>query len=560
MLAQIVHKIKQIPWYLIIIFLIALFLRTWQLTRVPVGLHGDEASIGYNAYSLLKTGKDQNRRLLSLTVDQFGDYRPSGYHYLDVPFVAIFGLDVFATRLPSALFGAASILVFYYLILEIFGKRSMATLGSLFLALSPWHIIISRATSEGVIAGFFILLGTVYLFRTLKSKIYAPKLLLLSFVFYILSFLFYHAARIFVPVFLLGTIPFCFLAYKPSQEAKKWTGIFFISVLAVLAAIFVLSHGADRPASISIFNLPGGSMGELMQQIGEDGTQAPLITRFFHNKLFLYGRLFLSFYFQHLSGEFLFVTTGLPIRYKVPWSSNLYLVDLLFVVVGFSVLFSEAIKAKKYIYFVPIIWLVIGALPAGLTWEDTPNIQRASLMLPALLMMSAFGAYELYRGITTKYIKMIGISIVLLLFIHNVSSFFHNYFHHLKTHEPWYRSANEEELVWAVTDYTKENKPAVVTTDANNNLIFYLFYNKFDPYTFQKLGSPREKDGLQFQNITFSGNRCPLGYNHDGPVTGDPDTLYVNRDDCKVPKNAQVIRTIRRPDGLPVFSLLRVIP
>lgn len=554
------QRLKHIPLILIAIFFVALVLRTWQLTKVPVGLHGDEASIGYNAYSLLKTGRDQNGRLLSLTVDQFGDYRPSGYHYLDVPFVGILGLDVLATRLPSALFGAASIVVFYYLLLEIFGKRSIATLGSLFLALSPWHIIISRATSEGVIASFFILLGTIYFLRLIKAQTFAPKLLVLSLVFYTLSFLFYHAARIFVPLFLLITIPVSFLAYKPSPQLKKWVGVLFIILLIALAAIFVLSRGADRPVSISIFNLPGGSMGELMQQIGEDGTQAPLITRYFHNKLFLYGRLFLSFYFQHLSGEFFFVTTGLPIRYKVPWSSNLYLVDLLFIVVGFSVLLSEAIKSKKYMYGIPILWLVIGALPAGLTWEDTPNIQRASLMLPALLMMSAFGMYELYHAVTVKYLKVIGIGVVLLLFVHNVSSFFHNYFHHLKTHEPWYRSANEEELVWAVTDYTRENKPAVVTMDANNNLIFYLFYNKFDPYVFQQLGSPREKDGLQFQNITFSGNRCPLGYNHDGPVEGDPNTLYVNRDDCKVPTNAQVIRTIRRPDGLPVFSLLKVMP
>ncbi|MEK7543325.1 MAG: phospholipid carrier-dependent glycosyltransferase [Patescibacteria group bacterium] len=557
---QIVQKIKQLPWHLIIIFLIALFLRTWQLAEVPVGLHGDEASIGYNAYSLLKTGKDQNGQLLSLTVDQFGDYRPSGYHYLAAPFVGIFGLDVFATRLPSALFGAASVIVFYYLILEILQLRSIATLGSIFLAFSPWHIIISRATSESVIAGFFIMLGTVYLIRTLKSKTDTPKLLLSSFVFYTLSLLFYHAARIFVPVFLLVSIPLFFLAYKPNQTVKKWVYVFFVSLIVALAAIFMLSRGADRPASISIFNFPGGSTWELLKQIEEDEHQLPVITRFFHNKLFLYGHRFLSFYFQHFSGEFLFVTTGLPVRYKVPWSGNLYLTDILFIVTGFSIFLSGVIKSKKSLYFIPLLWLFVGALPAGLTWEDTPNIQRASLMLPALLMMSAFGMHELYYAVTAKYIKVIGIGVVMLLFTYNAGSFFHNYFHHLKIHEPWYRSANEEELVQAVTDYTKENKQAVVTTDGNNNFIFYLFFGKFDPYVFQQLGSPREQEGLKFQNITFRRTYCPLGDNNGGPVDGDLDTLYVNRSDCKVPTNARVIRTISRPDGLPVFSLLRVIP
>ncbi|MBI4029179.1 MAG: glycosyltransferase family 39 protein, partial [Candidatus Blackburnbacteria bacterium] len=150
--------LKKLSIPLAIIFLIALFLRVINLASVPVGLHGDEASIGYNAYSLLKTGKDQDGHFLPLSFDQFGDFRAAGYGYLDIPFVALFGLNAFAVRLPAALFGSLTIIIFYFFLLELFENKSIALIGSFLLAILPWHINISRASSEGVISSFFVLL------------------------------------------------------------------------------------------------------------------------------------------------------------------------------------------------------------------------------------------------------------------------------------------------------------------------------------------------------------------------------------------------------------------
>ena len=44
---------------LIVIVLLASFLRLWQLGEIPSGIHADEADTGYSAYSILKTGKTQ---------------------------------------------------------------------------------------------------------------------------------------------------------------------------------------------------------------------------------------------------------------------------------------------------------------------------------------------------------------------------------------------------------------------------------------------------------------------------------------------------------------------
>src|SRR5438874_13442703 len=102
---------RRLLWPLLflgLIFIGAIIIRMYNLTNVPYGFHEDEAHIGYNAYSLFKTGHDKNGVFLPLAIDQFGDYRPSGLHFLTVPSVAAFGLTVFATRLPVAIIGALS--------------------------------------------------------------------------------------------------------------------------------------------------------------------------------------------------------------------------------------------------------------------------------------------------------------------------------------------------------------------------------------------------------------------------------------------------------------------
>jgi len=70
---------------LIAIILIASVLRLYKLSFTPPSLYWDEASLGYNAYSILKTAHDEHGRFLPLTnFAAFGDYKPPGYIYAAV--------------------------------------------------------------------------------------------------------------------------------------------------------------------------------------------------------------------------------------------------------------------------------------------------------------------------------------------------------------------------------------------------------------------------------------------------------------------------------------------
>lgn len=539
---------------LILAFLIALLLRTYNLSEIPVGLHGDEASIGYNAYSLLKTLRDQNGHFLPISIDQFGDFRPAGYHYLDIPFIALFGLNGLAVRLPSAIFGVLSVLVLYFLVQEFFENRVISILSAFLLAFLPWDINISRATSEGVVASFFVLLGLYFFIRWMKKRKTISRELGFSLLFLLLSFFFYHAHRYFVVLFFPALLLFSFNSYSPSQNKRK--AAFFLYGLLLVALFFFLSigKGTGRASEVSVLSIPGGSQ-QLKQAMDEEGIQNPLITRFYNNKLFYYTRFITTFYTQHLTGDFLFVNTGLPVRYKIPFTGNLYLIEAPFLLFGLAIFLVEGIKSKKYVYLIPLAWFLIAPIPAGLTWEDLPNVQRASLMIPAIVIAVAFGFYESLQLIKNNKIKKIFVVFCLLFFLQNFLYFQHNYFWRSKVHEPWHRSASEKELIDAIEMNKNKYKEIVMTTEHNNNFIFYLFYTKFDPATYQKLGSPRERDGLHFQNLLYTYNLCPLD-SLAKPKKGEKPTLYVVKEDCKIPKNAQVITIIRAPDGVPFFQVI----
>ncbi len=104
----------------LLIFLIALTLRIYKISDYPAGLNADEAAIGYNAYSLLSTGKDEFGHPWPLSFQSFNDYKPGLYFYIVLPFVKFLGLNEFSVRLPSALLGSLTVIAVYFLVNKIF--------------------------------------------------------------------------------------------------------------------------------------------------------------------------------------------------------------------------------------------------------------------------------------------------------------------------------------------------------------------------------------------------------------------------------------------------------
>ena len=141
---------------LITILLLATLLRTYQLNKVPVALFGDEIDVGYQAYSLLNTGKDISGRFLPTYIKSIAEYRAPLFIYSAVPFVGLFGLNEWGVRLPAAFWGILSVLGIYLIGSNLFGKK-VGLISAALLTLSPWHLQYSRAAFEVTLLLFLLI-------------------------------------------------------------------------------------------------------------------------------------------------------------------------------------------------------------------------------------------------------------------------------------------------------------------------------------------------------------------------------------------------------------------
>ena len=91
----------------------AAFIYLWKISSVPSSLYADETTVGYNAYSILQTGKDEYGKSFPVLFRLFGAYTPPLFVYVLTPFICLFGLNALSLRLPSALATLALIPVIF---------------------------------------------------------------------------------------------------------------------------------------------------------------------------------------------------------------------------------------------------------------------------------------------------------------------------------------------------------------------------------------------------------------------------------------------------------------
>ena len=181
-----------------IVLSLAFILRFYKLGEIPLSLDWDENSNAYNAYSIIKTARDEYGDFLPITNRSFEDYKPPAYMYMNIPTVAIFGLTPFAARLPSAIFGFLTVPVIYFLAKKLFNSQ-IALVSMFLLTISPWHLQFSRVGFEATVGLFFATAAITAFLYAFEQK----KWLIVSAAAIGISTYTYHTQRIFVPLLFL---------------------------------------------------------------------------------------------------------------------------------------------------------------------------------------------------------------------------------------------------------------------------------------------------------------------------------------------------------------------
>lgn len=531
--------------WILVILLYAAVLRLFLLTQYPSGFHIDEVTLGYNAYSLLHTGRDETGRLWPLYSTSFGLDRALGNFLLVAGSITLFGLNEFAVRFPFALAGICSVYLVYLLAWEVGRSKTYAYLAAFFLAISPWHLNIVRASSEASVSLMLILFGQWLLLRQ-KPHVLTGMVAAVSF---LLSVFFYHGA---VGFLLIATPVTALLFWLHSSSVR---GKFHIAVLyggfflALVIFLFYGGGGTNRFAQVGFTNDPAVS-NEQTKMFYEEGTNKTRTARLFHNKVITYARALIRNYFTYYSADYLLLDGGKPPRYSPPAMGLVYPYVLPLALLGMYYIWRYRGLPGKLIIALFFLSPVISAV----TYEYTPNVQRAFFMVAYLEMLAAYGAYSLwqkvrYRNLFPAFLVFMPVCLVY---------YFHQYYHHFPVHEPLFRNDGAKELVMFLKTYSSPYDYAVITTDPEPPYHYLLFFSAFDPQKFQQeyVGKKDKPGGWLFENrFFFSTERCPTIRNG---MTEVGEYIYIDNGECPYNKDELIlIKEILRKDGSVLYRIVR---
>lgn len=549
------------------IFLFALILRIYKLGEFPVGFHIDEVNAGWNALSILETGKDDHLNFLPLYYNSFGDYRLTGIFYITIPSILLFGRSIFATRFATSLIGSLMIIPVYLLINSLDQKQkikvgilNLGHISAFLLAISPWEIELSRSTNEALVSTFFTLLAIYLFIKFIENE---RKIYLLYFSLAVASsYLLYASARTVTPIILIAASLFFIKRIRKMKNPKLVT---FPIVIPILFTIVLASSssGLARFNEVSIFTNKDITF-EIQRIKNEDitdNTITKLFSKTLDNQLITYSKNFISQYSQYFSGEFLIGTSAKPYRFATPGTGLITYCEFILLIIGLI-----QITRKKNSYL-PLIFLAIAPIPAALTSEDIPNMSRAFLMSPFLTMVEAFGFFfiiQIFKRNATKALY----TICALLLI-NLSYFEWMYFQHSYNHRPYlidyasdsptYRDVGATELAKELDPLAGKYDRVIITNFPDSLYPWYAFLSNKDPafinQTYQKTSNERD-----YGNIVFSETKCPTDYAFD--KYKEKNILVIDPWECdyqsqiKDGLKAKVVNKILRKDGSEVYILL----
>jgi 4-amino-4-deoxy-L-arabinose transferase-like glycosyltransferase len=465
----------------LLILIFAASLRLYKLADVPHGMTWDEAAIGYNGYAILTTRRDEWIFKLPVSFRSFGDYKAPFAIYLNGFFTFLFGLNLWAVRLPFVLVGIGAVLGMILLTKELgikigWQKKQifwLSLISGIILATSPWHLHYSRTGFESGMALGFTVWGAFLLMRAYNGVKLNWLSLYSSVFFFVLTLYTYHSSKIVTPLLVLAI-----LIWSKDKVFKHFkhlllSGLGGLVILFPLIKDSIYGKGLERAGTL-IFN-QSDSVVEVVQT-------------------------FVTQFIAHLTPSFLVMGETTSFRHGDGKWGVLLPITYFLVLAGivFSIKKLKEGKVDRNYLFI-FFWILAGITPAALGAELVPHSNRALLALPGFLLLAIYGLNDFSEWLKTtnknKQIpgshgakNMVWISVMgMMIFLQSL--FFIKYINNYYTDFAKISSDDFMDGYLEAFDYVKEfekdKEKIVFTSEYGQPYIYALFSRKTNPIWYQ---------------------------------------------------------------------------
>lgn len=480
-------------WLLLVILIIATFLRTYHLKSAPPGLYPDEAMNGSNALEAIRTGdykifypENNGREGLFMNIQSL--------------FIRATGeLEPWTLRFPSALFGILTVLGTFFFAREMFRRSDIGLLSAFLIATSFWHINFSRIGFRAITASFFIVWALYFFLKSIHEQKNALLWSGLGGLFFGLGFYSYISYRA-LPLLFLIFIPF-FGKYK---NFGKSTGVFVL-----------LTFVAAAPLGWYFLDHPGSFFGRTTQ-VSVGASDQPILNL----------------------GKNIMKTVGmLSIQGDFNWRHNysgrpqlFWPVGLLFWVGVVTGVYYTRNGGYRFAYLLLFGWIILAMLPVVVSNEGIPHALRAILMIVPIMVLAAAGGIWLWErlvGFLPKNSRKLALALFFTLLTLEA---WHTYFV-LWAKNPEVAGAfnsNYVEVARAVRDLPP-GAPKYIRIDVGGGTV-----RQTDPWTGKEHDVPIPAQTVMYMTDSFSPERQKERNIHyvlpsDG-ITIPPDAyLYIIR-------------------------------
>jgi len=449
-------------WILFLgIMALGIFSRVWEFNNLPSGLNKDETSIGVEAYDIYHFGMDRNGVSDPIFFISWGSGQNALYGYLLIPFIAVFGLSSFTVRLPMLITGILCLPLIFEVGKLSFDKET-GFLAMFLLAISPWHIMLSRWGLESNLLPFVFLLGYFCLIKSLKSLKKSIWFILACF-FFALCFYAYGTAYAFIPLFF-GLALILFVFKKTFKPGTLISGVALFVLLSLPIGLFIYVNSfrltSIHLSFITIPRLPSQPRYEAVSSIFN-------LRNFFHS---LYGDT------KILGKLLLFQTDGESRDVLVPYG-YLYTITFPFALIGAGSLLFSLFKKSQQFYqsILLLLWLGISVVVGVL---QQSNFNRVNIIFIPIIFCLAYFLLWIKKHFNPGFILVI-IAFAIAFFAFNIA--YHG--------EPARAQIDAKYFVGMIpaTDYISHvdtSSPVCVSDQISMAYIFVLFSERMNPKSY----------------------------------------------------------------------------